>query len=284
MAENAHDRYVEIMTQGYDPSIILEAPDLETNAEDPSVVEVQNFLKHYGYFDFGSLAQGAEPEPGRLDDTTVRALTEFQRRYNVGVPGVLDAASREFMAEDRCGMPDLVTGASPFFNTICAWSRRNLTYAFGNLSAQVANNVAQNAIRRAFDTWAAAGVGLTFTEVAQNANPDIFIEWRQAADPDHSMVGGILAHADFPPGCSVVGRNPPLPLHWDDQEHTWVDGAQNGFDIETVALHEIGHCLGMLHTDVRGSVMFPTVMPNFTLRTLQPDDRAGINALYPASG
>jgi hypothetical protein len=89
------------------------------------VVEVQNFLTHYGYFDFGSLVQGAEAEPGRLDATTVRALTEFQRRYNVGTPGVLDAATREFMTEDRCGMPDLVTGASPFFNTICAWSRRN---------------------------------------------------------------------------------------------------------------------------------------------------------------
>lgn len=123
-------------------------------------------------------------------------------------------------------------------------------------------------MRRAFATWAAAGVGLTFSEVAQNQNPDIVIEWRQAADPDHSMVGGVIAHADFPPGCSVIVINPPLPLHYDDQEHTWVDGAvANGFDIETVALHEIGHCLGMLHTNVNGSVMFPLVSPNFITYT-----------------
>src|SRR5947209_5191163 len=119
-------------------------PDLEPDGADPSLVEVQNFLTHYGYFDYGSLAQGTTPEPGRLDDATVRALTEFQRRYNVGTPGTLDAATREFMAASRCGLPDLVAGASPFFNTTCAWNRRNLTYTFGTLSSQVANNVAQD--------------------------------------------------------------------------------------------------------------------------------------------
>jgi hypothetical protein len=193
------------------------------------------------------------------------------------------------MAAARCGLPDLLAGPSPFFSTRCPWNRRNLTYAFGNLSSDVVGNVARAAVRRAFNTWAAAGVGLSFTEVATNANPDIFVEWRQANDPDLSMVGNTLAHADFPPGCTVVinppnGR-PPQPVHFDDSEHNWADGAAaNSFDIETVALHEIGHCLGLQHTTVRGSVMFPSVSSNFTLRALQPDDNAGIRALYPSTG
>lgn len=184
------------------------------------------------------------------------------------------------MSASRCGVPDVVSPLA--FNTIGAWNRRNLTYTFGTFSNQIDNGIARNAILRAFNTWTAAGTGLTFTEVSQDQNPDIFIEWRQAADPDHPMVGGVLAHADFPPGFSIIVTNPPLPLHYDDQEHTWVDGAVlNGFDIETVALHEIGHCLGLLHTDVNGSVMFPTVSPNLTLRVLQADDLAGIHNLYP---
>jgi len=175
---------------------------------------------------------------------------------------------------------------SPSFVTRCAWTRRNLTYAFGNLSSAVTNNVARNAIRRAFNTWAAAGVGLSFTEVAGNANPDIFVEWRQAADPDFSMVGNTLAHADYPPGCTFVvnppNGTPPTPVHFDDQEHTWVDGAvAGGFDIETIALHEVGHCLGLQHTNVSGSVMWPSIPSNTTLRTLQSDDLTGIRALYP---
>jgi hypothetical protein len=280
MSENARDRYTEMVQQGYDADVIRDAPDVEPGGADASVVEVQNFLKHYGYLDF-SAAAALEATPERLDDATVRALTEFQRRYDVGTPGILDAPTRDFMAAPRCGVADLVGGPSPFFSTLCAWNRRTLTYAFGDLSDDVRENVARNAVRRAFKTWAKAGVGLSFSRVAENENPDIFVEWRQAADPDHSMVGGILAHADFPPGCSVIVSGLPIPCHFDDSEHTWVDGASGGFDIETVALHEIGHLLGMLHTDVSGSVMFPTVSANSTLRRLQSDDLAGIRDLYP---
>ena len=103
-----------------------------------------------------------------------------------------------------------------------------MTYAFGNLCDDVRKNVARNAVRRAFKIWAKAGVGLSFHQAEVdndddnnnddgNANPDIFVEWRQAADPDHSMVGGILAHADFPPGCSVIVSGLPIPLHNDNE-------------------------------------------------------------------
>jgi peptidoglycan hydrolase-like protein with peptidoglycan-binding domain len=284
MATSARDRLRIMASQTYDPRAIRAAPDLRSGDVDPSVVDVQNYLIRYGYL---SQATATVPgavrgaAPGQLDPVTVRALEEFQRRFNVGTPGVLDAPTRELMSTSRCGLPDLVGPVT--FNTLCAWNHRNLTYAFGTLSAQVGNDVARNTVRRAFDTWTAAGGGLTFAEVAQNQSPDIFIEWRQSADPDHSMVGGVLAHADFPPGCSIIVTNPPLPLHFDDPGHTWVDGAvANAFDIETVALHEIGHCLGMLHTNVLGSVMFPSVRSNFTLRSLQLDDLAGILDLYPS--
>lgn len=238
MPTSSRDRIKMMASQTYDPHRIQTAPDLRLGDAHPSVVEVQNYLIRYGYL---SQATATVPGavlgavPGQLDAVTVRALEEFQRRFNVGTPGVLDAPTRELMSTPRCGLPDLMGPVT--FNTLCAWNRRNLTFAFGTLSAQVGNDVARNAVRRAFATWTAAGVGLTFAEVAQNQNPDIFIEWRQAADPDHSMVGGVRAHADFPPGCSIIVGNPPLPLHYDDQEHTWVDGAvANGFDIETVAL------------------------------------------------
>jgi Matrixin/Putative peptidoglycan binding domain len=280
MSESAHDRYTEMVQQGYDADAIRDAPDVEPGGADPSVAEVQNFLKHYGYLDFPEAA-ALEVTPERLDDATVRALTEFQRRYNVGTPGTLDAPTRDLMAAPRCGVPDLLAGPSPFCSTRCAWNRRALTYTFGNLSDQVGKEVGRNAVRRAFRTWAAAGVGLSFRELSIPFNPDIFVEWRPAADPDHSMGGRTLAHADFPLGCSIIVRGLPLPLHFDDEEHTWVDGASGGFDIETIALHEIGHLLGLEHSDVSGSVMFAFVNENTTLRRLQSDDRAGIRALYP---
>jgi hypothetical protein len=54
----------------------------------------------------------------------------------------------------------------------CAWNRRTLTYAFGNLCDDVRKNVARNAVRRAFKTWAKAGVGLSFHQAEVDNNDD----------------------------------------------------------------------------------------------------------------
>lgn len=77
--------------------------------------------------------------------------------------------------------------------------------------------------------------------------------------------------------------------------------AQAGkWDLETIALHEIGHFSGLGHsalgeTELTGSgrrvlsagaVMFPIALGpgDISLRTLQPDDVAGISDLYPDGG
>jgi hypothetical protein len=91
------------------------------------------------------------------------------------------------------------------------------------------------------------------------------------------MRGNIIAHADFPPGFSVVVRDIPLPIHFDDTEHTWNVGAAT--DIEATALHEIGHILGLMHeTRVGDSVMQPNITTGRI--TLSSDDIAGLSALY----
>jgi hypothetical protein len=77
-------------------------------------------------------------------------------------------------------------------------------------------------------------------------------------------------------------------------------GETGRFDVQSVALHEIGHLLGLGHsalgeTEVRSTgrrvlsssaVMFPISLGPGTVadRTLQPDDIAGISALYPDGG
>jgi hypothetical protein len=289
MSATVQDRRAEMLKQTYDPDVIRDGPELEPGESDPSVVEVQNFLKRFGYMDFAAGALEVDPEPGHLDKATVRALVELQMRYDIGAPGVLDAPTRDFMAAPRCGVPDLTGRPILRFQTVCAWNRRELSYQFGRpgasaLTADVSQGVAINAVRRALKTWEAAGVGLRFrviTGIDITIDADIRIEWRAEADPDFSMAGNVIAHSDYPPDCSVVTSTYPKPLHFDDSV-TWVDGAvAGGFDIETLALHELGHLLGLDHSTVSGTVMWPSFPTNFTLRTLQPDDLAGIRALYP---
>ena len=57
-----------------------------------------------------------------------------------------------------------------------------------------------------------------------------------------------------------------------------------GADLESIVTHESGHFLGLAHTPVQDAVMFPNYSSSSTsIRTLSPDDEAGICAAYPPS-
>jgi len=241
--------------------------------EHPGLTAVQQFLQRFGYLGTQQF------EPGKLDDQTSDALAKFQSFHGIEATGEFDEQTKDQMTEPRCAHPDMASGIA--FSTQCAWNKTTLGFAFDVTTTDVAGTGPFDAIRSAFATWASV-VGFTFNEVAASASPDILIGWRPANDPDLSMVGGTLAHADFPPGCSVVTNSLPKPVHFDDSEHTWAVGASTAaFDIETVAVHELGHILGLAHSAVPGAVMSPTVAPNFTLRALTADDTSGIQSLYP---
>jgi hypothetical protein len=62
-------------------------------------------------------------------------------------------------------------------------------------------------------------------------------------------------------------------------------GCSSEFYIEGVMVHEIGHGLGLGHTNVGGATMFPSVSScNNGPATIESDDAAGINALYGNGG
>lgn len=50
-------------------------------------------------------------------------------------------------------------------------------------------------------------------------------------------------------------------------------------DVETVALHELGHFLGLDHSDDNRAVMFPSIVERVR-RDLRADDLAGVRAIY----
>lgn len=62
-------------------------------------------------------------------------------------------------------------------------------------------------------------------------------------------------------------------------------GCSGEFYIEGVMVHEIGHALGLGHTNVSGATMFPSVSScNNAPATTASDDEAGIRELYCSGG
>ncbi|HEV7241096.1 MAG TPA: matrixin family metalloprotease [Thermoanaerobaculia bacterium] len=53
------------------------------------------------------------------------------------------------------------------------------------------------------------------------------------------------------------------------------------FDIDGIMAHEVGHVIGIGHSNVSGATMFPSVSQcNLLVRTLEADDRAARDDLY----
>ena len=147
----------------------------------------------------------------------------------------------------------------------------------------------------AFNVWAAAAAITNLGKVADGA---LIVPTGAVGDAeafnghlgDIRVAGltfdgafGVLAHA-YAPGTETsdffhtIGGD----VHFDVGE-TWADDPTDttgdaDFDFFTVALHELGHSLGLGHSEVVGSVMEPIYAG--ARRTLHPDDIAGIQAIY----
>jgi hypothetical protein len=150
-----------------------------------------------------------------------------------------------------------------------------LNYAFASLTSKVEANAARSEIARALGEWAHYA-NLHFSEASNPAAArTIAILFASRSHGDaypFDGPGGVLAHTFYPAppnGEPIAGD-----MHLDADEN-WRIGAN--IDLFSVALHEAGHALGLGHSDLPGSVMYPY----YHLYTgLSADDIAGIRDLY----
>jgi hypothetical protein len=162
----------------------------------------------------------------------------------------------------------------------------------------------QQAMARAFATWEAVPTAAIAFQFVGFTGSEPF-------DDDNVSVLGFQAHPDMERVLgatgfvidTVTGEIVESDIFF-NTAFAWstaAAGDPNAFDLESVAVHEIGHFIGLGHsalgeTEVRpeggrrvlgsGAVMFPIAFGrgNTLDRELQPDDIAGVSDLYPAAG
>lgn len=157
------------------------------------------------------------------------------------------------------------------------WRKQALTYAF--LPGNQLTDEVKTVFSRAFDRWSTV-IPLTFTQADSINAADIGIGFYSGDHGDGEPFDGVLgtlAHSFSPPS----GQ-----FHLDGDENWVVTGdvrtssLTTAVDLESVAVHEIGHLLGLGHSSVEDSIMYPTISSRTKKVELADDDIQGIQVLY----
>jgi hypothetical protein len=155
-----------------------------------------------------------------------------------------------------------------------------LSYVFQHVTAQLPDGVPQGEILRAMAEWAKV-IQLTWQPGTNSlADRTVNILW---ATGDHGDgfpfdgPGGVIAHTFYP--FPVNTESLAGDMHLDEAE-SWHVGTE--VDVFSVSLHELGHALGLGHSDDPNDVMYPYLK---LVTTLADGDKAAILGLYaPQTG
>ncbi|XP_023729355.1 metalloendoproteinase 1 [Lactuca sativa] len=245
--------------------------------------DLKLYLSHFGYLNYQKNPNLADLEEDHFTEELEVALKSYQVYYHLNATGTLDEPTISQMAMPRCGFPDKVipqhthnsfhiVSHYQFLPGTPKWPsvKRQLTYGFGPLFP----TRFMPPVTRAFNRWAtASGQYFTFTRATSYQGADLKISFQRVSHGDGSPFNGsgaVLAHA-FPP---VDGR-----LHFDADERWGIGAVPNTFDMETLALHEIGHLLGLGHSQFQSAIMWGSFSAGVT-KGLTSDDIQGLRALY----
>ncbi|MBK1831115.1 matrixin family metalloprotease [Verrucomicrobiaceae bacterium R5-34] len=239
---------------------------LSQGAKGVEVEKLRTYLSNLGYLKPSTNSS--------FDKDVTNSLRVYQGAFGLDPTGELDLPTVELLNTPRCGVADF--GGYDYIG--CRWSSTHLKWSLTSGGNTISKTDARKGLIQAFDTWAQVSK-LTFEEVAPDKNAQLPVSFHKGDHGDGAAfdnASGVLAHAFYPPTC---GGTYSGHIHFDDSE-TWTMDAsvESGKDFITVAIHEIGHALGLDHERKVKAVMQPHYKnPE---RNLYADDIRGIQSIY----
>ncbi|KAH8488380.1 hypothetical protein H0E87_024158 [Populus deltoides] len=248
--------------------------------------ELKRYFHHFGYLP----SQDLKSITDIFDDRFETAIVRYQAKLGLQTTGKLDLDTLNQIMAPRCGVPD-----DTMFHKLHAsrhyfyfpgkprWTRSipmTLTYSFSkenliNISLSLSD--IEEVFKGAFAKWGSV-IPVSFVETDDYAFADIKIGFYSGDHGDGEPfdgVLGVLAHSFSPES----GR-----FHLDARE-TWaidfdLEKSKVAVHLESVAVHEIGHLLGLGHSSDEKAVMYPSLKPRKKKLDLSVDDIQGVQALY----
>ena len=282
---------------------------------------VVSYLWHYGFLPkvLGLSKVPADNYKGRIPPCAMtNAIKEFQR-FNHLEPlnGKLNKEVRDLMAKDRCGNPDVECDTPECLAEDEAarieesFSRKKryvvksrkwldqtgdglivLKYHFDpehmynpsgpnkrNHDQNMGVEIVRKQIENGLESWAKYAP-IHFVEVDDVFDADVKIKFGKDGHEESSTRAyfdgqyGILAHMYYPRS----GK-----MHFDEAENFTASAIGPGINLEFVAAHEMGHGLGIKHSNVANALMGPFYW-GYKEDMLEADDIAAVQALYGSEG
>ncbi|HMF37506.1 MAG TPA: matrixin family metalloprotease [Isosphaeraceae bacterium] len=149
----------------------------------------------------------------------------------------------------------------------------NAHFATANWQAQIADAAA---------VWEKVA-NVNFSQVSDNGSP-LGVSGNQQDDPrfgdirigGYAMSSSILAFAYLPPKAN--GGTDAGDIFFNTAQSWQINGTT--YDLMTVAIHELGHALGMGHSTDTAAAMYPAYIT--TKQAVDADDISGIRTIYTA--
>jgi hypothetical protein len=200
------------------------------------------FLTAFGYL---------QPEEVQSHEAVQSAVAAAQEAYGLPVTGDLDEMTVRVLGRTpRCAMPDTPQhkiGKPHWGLETVAWHLTTYPTGVGLTNASV-----DAAIAQAFANWSAV-CGLSFRQVETEGEANIVMGVGRGRRADFDGPSGTLAWMQLAPSEDFRGQVRGL---YDGDEPWTLSG--RGILLVNVACHEIGHALGLMHSQRGDQLMSPT--------------------------
>jgi CSLREA domain-containing protein len=179
---------------------------------------------------------------------------------------------------------------------LVAASNFPMEYQIHELGVPSIGNSVFVAIRNAFQGWediATSTIDFTdggptptrFASASDGINLVTFRDDRFPFPPGVlAVVAKTLEVGEGDANASIIDADLIFNPSWIDhpQYPLGTDDMPGYFDIWSIAAHEVGHMVGLIHSGVPTSTMFPVLKTGIEVRSLETDDIAWASYLYPA--